>query len=97
MKIFFCDNRLGGLLGFPIPHFIHFPLLCNTEGQRLSKRDKSLDMGSLREHLTARQIIGRLAYLAGLTPAPDPVGAKDLLPLFSWEKVPREDVVVAIM
>lgn len=85
---------LGGLLGFPIPQFIHFPLLCNTEGQRLSKRDKSLDMGCLRHHLSARQVIGRLAFHAGLSPTPDAIGAHDLLPLFSWEKVPREDIII---
>lgn len=85
---------LGELLEFPIPRFIHFPLLCNSEGQRLSKRDKSLDMGHLRQHFNARQIIGRLACLAGWIPSPDPVSVEELLPLFSWDSVPREDIIV---
>ena len=83
------------LLGFPSPRFIHLPLLCNTEGQRLSKRDQSLDMSHLRQRFTAPQILGHLAYLAGLTPTPDAVSAKELLPAFSWDKVPHEDIAVA--
>lgn len=34
---------LAQQLGFTPPRFTHLPLLCNTAGQRLSKRDKSLD------------------------------------------------------
>jgi glutamyl-tRNA synthetase len=85
---------VADLLGFPIPQFIHFPLLCNSEGQRLSKRDKSLDMECLRQHQTARQLIGRLAFLAGIIPTPDAISAQELLPLFSWERVPKEDIIV---
>ena len=86
---------LAEMMGFTSPMFIHFPLLCNREGQRLSKRDKSLDMGCLRQHCSARQVIGRLAFYAGLTPSPDPISPKELLPLFSWECVPREDIIVS--
>lgn len=86
---------LAEMMGFTSPMFIHFPLLCNSEGQRLSKRDKSLDMGCLRQHCSARQVIGRLAFYAGLTPSPDPISPKELLPLFSWECVPREDIIVS--
>ena len=39
---------LAQQLGFTPPHFTHLPLLCNTAGQRLSKRDQSLDMAALR-------------------------------------------------
>ncbi len=82
------------LLGFPPQHFIHFPLLVNSDGQRLSKRDRSLDMACLREQYTARDIIGMLAHLAGLTPQPQPASPTDLLPLFHWDKVPMSDIVV---
>ncbi len=85
---------VADLLGFPVPKFIHFPLLCNGQGQRLSKRDKSLDMQNLRQHFSSRQVIGWLAFLAGITPSPDAIGVAELLPLFSWEKVPHEDIIV---
>ena len=80
------------LLGFTPPHFTHLPLLCNEAGQRLSKRDQSLDLGHLREHYTSDQLLGRLAFWAGLQPQPTPITAQHLIPLFSWDKVPCQDI-----
>ena len=80
------------LLGFTPPHFTHLPLLCNEAGQRLSKRDQSLDLGHLREHYTSDQLLGRLAFWAGLQPQPTPITAQHLIPLFSWDKVPCKDI-----
>ena len=75
--------------------FFHHPLLCNAEGQRLCKRDKSMDLAYLREKgTTAREIIGLLAHLAGLTDTPAPITPTELLPLFSWDKVPTEDIML---
>ena len=76
-------------------NFFHHPLLCNAEGQRLCKRDKSMDLGYLRNKgTTAREIIGLLAHLAGLTDTPAPITPTELLPLFSWDKVPTEDIML---
>ena len=83
------------LLGVPSPRFVHLPLLCNSEGLRLSKRDRSLDMGALRQRFTAPQLMGHLAQLAGLLPVPDAITPKKLLPFFAWEKVPCHDIVLA--
>ena len=88
------QTYVADLLGFPHPQFIHHPLLCNGEGQRLSKRDRSLDMAALRQHYNASQLIGWLAFLAGIAPTPDAINAKALLPYFSWEKVPKQDITV---
>ena len=85
---------LSRLLGFPPVSFAHLPLLCNANGQRLSKRDSSLDLGILRKHFTAADIIGRLAHLAGLQPEPQPVMPADLASLFSWDKVPCDNLTV---
>ena len=85
---------IARLLEFPSPSFIHLPLLCNTSGQRLSKRDSSLDMGSLRQRYTAAEIIGKLAYVAGLQPEPSPVTPTELVSNFTWDKVPRQDIVM---
>lgn len=82
------------LLGFTPPHFTHLPLLCNEAGQRLSKRDQSLDLGHLREHYTSDQLLGRLAFWAGLQPQPTPITAQHLIPLFSWDKVPCKDIII---
>ena len=85
---------IARLLNFPSPSFIHLPLLCNANGQRLSKRDSSLDMGCLRQHYTSTEIIGQLAYVAGLQPKPIPISPTDLVAYFSWDKVPRQDIVM---
>ena len=83
------------LLGYPAPQFIHLPLLVNEQGQRLSKRDKSLDMGCLRERYTPQEIIGLLAYHARLTDVMQPLTLTELLPQFSWDKIPQQDIVVS--
>ena len=78
------------------PFYYHHPLLINESGQRLCKRDKSLDLGALRaRHVAPEDIIGLLAHLAGLQPAPAPAKPQDLLPLFSWQKVPVHDIVTS--
>ena len=90
---------LARLLGFEPPAFYHLPLLCNEQGQRLSKRDQSLDMASLRERYTAPEIIGLLADYAGLLPTPitqhpTPITPQDLLPVFTWEKIPVHNIIM---
>lgn len=82
------------LLQFREPRFAHIPLLCNPQGQRLCKRDKALDMGELRKQYSPEQLIGRLAFLTGLTTSPEAISPQQLLPLFAWEKIPTEDIYV---
>ena len=71
--------HLYRLLGYPVPAFAHLPLLCNEQGVRLSKRDRSLAMDELRRTSTPAEVIGRLAHIAGLIPAPEPLTAAQLL------------------
>lgn len=81
------------LLGFKPPEFYHVPLLLSVDGRRLSKRERDLGLGELVAcGFTAQDLIGRLAYLAGLLERPEPVTARELIPLFSWDKVVREDI-----
>ena len=83
------------LLGFETPTFCHLPLLCNLAGQRLCKRDKSLDLGEIRKagHLP-EAVIGKLAFYAGIIDHAEPVSAQELVSEFSWNKVPLEDILV---
>jgi glutamyl-tRNA synthetase len=76
------------------PFYYHHPLLINENGQRLCKRNKSLDLSVLREkHNNPDEIVGFLACLAGIIPAPAPAKPQDLLPLFDWQKVPTDDIL----
>ena len=54
-----------------------------------------MDLGYLRDKGTSPQeIIGLLAHLAGLTNTPAPITPQELIPLFSWAKVPTEDIIL---
>lgn len=81
-------------LGLPAPQFYHMPLLLDAAGRRLSKRDGDESLEHLRERYTAPEIVGRLAYACGLLPAPEPCEPRELLPLFSWEKIPKTDILL---
>ncbi len=84
---------LYGLLGLTPPQFIHTPLLLAPDGRRLSKRDQDVSLDALLARgFTPEDITGRLAFLAGLLDAPQPASPQELLPLFSWGKVPLADI-----
>lgn len=81
------------LLSANAPVFCHLPLLLAPDGRRLSKRDADLDLDALRARgFTAAGITGALAFAAGLIDHPMPLSPQQLLPLFSWDKVPRQDI-----
>ena len=80
-------------LGLPHPEYGHLPLLLSPEGRRLAKRDRRLELGELQSRYTAREIVGRLAYAARLIDRPQPITPRELVPLFDWKKLPREDLV----
>jgi len=82
------------LLGLTPPEFYHVPLLVAPDGRRLSKREKDLDMGALRQICTPEQILGRLAWLSGIAETPEPATAQALCGLFSWERVKKEPIVL---
>ena len=85
---------LHRLLGQPEPRWAHAPLLIAGNGERLSKRDKSLSLSTLRGRgVDPRQIVAHLARLSGLS-APGPCEPRELLEGFSLSKVPRESVAI---
>lgn len=75
------------LFGFAPPKFYHVPLLVAPDGRRLSKRDGDLDTGALQRSYTPEQIIGTLAFSAGLLAKNQPISAKELASVFSWPQV----------
>lgn len=81
-------------LRFAPPAFGHLPLLLASDGRRLSKRDRDMDMGLLRQRFTAPELLGRLAFLAGLADRPEPATAQELAAHFSWEALPKTDIIV---
>ncbi len=54
-------------LQFPLPAFIHVPLVLDTHGKRLAKRLRSEGLGPLRSTgMTAEQVVSQLATSCGL-------------------------------
>ena len=76
------------------PQFLHFPLLVDKEGRRLSKRDKDTDMGYLRSRFAPQEIIGKLMFLCGMSPSDNAMDLQEAAAIFAWNKLPREDIVV---
>ena len=83
---------LQELFGFPHPEYGHVPMLLAPDGRRLSKRDRDLDLGELRKHITAEQLIGTLAYAAGLIDRNTAISAWELAREFSWEKLKGDSI-----
>lgn len=82
------------LLGLTPPEFFHVPLLTAPDGRRLSKRERDLDLGALRQTHTPEELLGKLAFLAGLRERPKPASAAELAEDFRWETVHRKPIVV---
>ena len=82
------------LFGAETPKYFHVPLLVDESGRRLSKRDGDLDLGALRQVMTPEKIIGMLAFALGLTENSAPISARELVAVFSWDKVQKQDIVI---
>ena len=80
------------LLDLTPPTFCHVPLLLAPDGRRLSKRDADAGLDRLQGRVTAAELLGKLAQLAGFHPSGEPRSAAELLSEFDWEQVPREDI-----
>ncbi len=83
---------LQELFGFPHPEYGHVPMLLAPDGRRLSKRDRDLDLGELRKHITPEQLTGTLAFAAGLIDRKEAISAKELAREFSWEKLKGDSI-----
>lgn len=76
------------LLGYKHPTYAHVPLLVAPDGRRLSKRDKDLDLGTLRlRGVRPEQLIGYLASCVGIAEEGEELRADQLVDRFSWKAV----------
>lgn len=88
---------LQDVLGLSHPQYAHLPLLVAPDGRRLSKRNRDLDLGTLRSQgKTPEEILGFLAYCVGLSEIEEPLSAAQVASRFSWDTLQthRENVVV---
>lgn len=89
-----CQLRLFDALGARSPRYGHVPLLTNETGRRLSKRERDLDAGALRQRFTPEALCGRIACLLGMLDRPEPAAARELIPLFTKAKLSRPAIAV---
>ena len=83
---------LQELFGFSHPEYGHVPMLLAPDGRRLSKRDRDLDLGQLRQAMTAEKLLGSLACSAGILDKSTPISARELAKEFSYTKLKKEDI-----
>ena len=83
---------LQELFGFPHPEYAHVPMLLAPDGRRLSKRDRDLDLGILRQRITREELLGVLAFAAGLIDQEVSVSLKELTKEFSWKKLSGDHI-----
>lgn len=85
---------LQELLGFPTPEYGHIPLLVAPDGRRLSKRDRDLDLGQLRQRVSPQELLGVLAAAAGLIDSYAPISAEELTQDFSWSRIHGTEIPI---
>ena len=83
---------LQELFGFTHPAYGHVPMLLAPDGRRLSKRDRDLDLGQLRQRMKPEELIGHLAAAAGLLDRYAPISAAELSGEFTWDKLSGEAI-----
>lgn len=82
-------------LGYGVPGYVHIPLLTDSAGRRLAKRDRDLDLTALARRHTPGEILGMLAFACGLIPERRSMELEALVDVFDWAKVRKDDVRVA--
>lgn len=84
-------------LGWPVPSYMHVPLMIGADGRRLAKRHGDTRVAWFREAgYSPEQLWGFLAWTAGLLDEPRLTLPRELLPTWSPLKVIREPSVVEL-
>jgi glutamyl-tRNA synthetase len=82
-------------LQLPPPQFVHVPLVVGPDGRRLAKRHGDTRLVALRSAgVRPQNLIGLLAWSCGWLEKPAPMAARDLLPLFRLDAIPRNPLVL---
>lgn len=82
---------LAGLLGVPVPQYIHVPLVLGRTGARLAKRDGAVTLTELAaDGLTPEDVLSLLAVSLGLAEPGEPVSMRVLERGFDPAGIPRQ-------
>lgn len=87
--------QLYAALGLTPPAFAHVPLVVGPDGRRLAKRHGDTRLSTLRQAgVTAKALLGLLAWSCGWLDEIRPVTIAELLPRFRLEAIPRQPLVL---
>jgi glutamyl/glutaminyl-tRNA synthetase len=82
--------QLFQALEAPAPQYCHHPLLCDDNGKKLSKRQRSESISSMREAgASPEKIIGRTLHAAGVIAQPSPCDVGHALDLIASNYLDR--------
>ena len=82
-------------LGLEPPAFAHVPLVVGPDGRRLAKRHGDTRLATLRAAgVRPEALLGLLAWSCGWLDAVRPVTARELIPLFRLDTIPRKPFVL---
>jgi glutamyl-tRNA synthetase len=82
-------------LGLTPPRFAHVPLVVGPDGRRLAKRHGDTRLGALRRAgVRPEALVGLLAWSCGWLDRVEPITARDLLPSFRLDAIPRPPFVL---
>lgn len=77
--------QLFHALGKPVPSYFHHPLLCDDQGHKLSKRQRSESITQIRDAgASPEEIMGRTVYAAGLIDVAIPLSQSAALSLLGF-------------
>jgi glutamyl-tRNA synthetase len=72
------------------PTFTHVPLVVGTDGRRLAKRHGDTRLQTLwKAGITPEKLLGHLAHSCGWLTNPEPITARELIPLFTLNTIPH--------
>ncbi len=84
------QRLLQDLLDLPVPRYAHVPLVLAPNGERLAKRHGAVTLDDLAARgVGAQGVLARLGASLGLCAVDDAVTARDLVPRFRLEALPR--------
>ena len=88
-------RELASFAGGGMPRYCHVPLVVGRDGKRLAKRHGDTRISFFRQSgLTAKEIIGRLAFSCGWAEEGENVALADLVPRFDLSVVSHDAFMV---
>ena len=84
---------LQRLLGYDTPEYYHIPLVCDANGRKLSKSEGD-DARRLFDRFTPDEILGGLAFAAGLLPCCRAASLDELVQLFDFNKIRSDKILL---